>query len=694
MMSDTVIVPAKKDSNGYHVKRIVKYYLGFVVVVFILVVIFAVISLSFRVGSNLSKNQITTSKTLVKKFASEEDFKIYLKNGSESTSYGMGFGGVGMATRTLDLAAPQAAVGAPAQSNFAAPQEKSVPERVSTTNVQVVGIDEPDIVKTDGKNIYLSTKDFYYPVIPMVKRTVDLNIAQPGVEIMPPYRQPSTDTKIIKAFPPQDLSQSGSIKKSGDLLLDNNILIVFENNKLYGYDISDPKNPKDKWDVNFDQNNIVTSRLYKGKIYVVISSYINNSRPCPLSPVISGKTTISIACSDIYHPVTTVPVNTTYTAMIINPTSGNIENKVSFVGSLDSSILYMSNDSMYVTYAYNEDYTEFMYKFLSSEGSKIVPADITARINKLNTYDISSRAKMVELQSLLDDFYNSLSSDQRLKVENEMTNKMESYFKNHKRELEKTGIVKITLSDFRIASSGEVPGHTLNQYSLDEYNGNLRIATTIQGSMVGSSESVSDVYVLDGSLNKLGSVLNLGEKERIYSVRFIDNRGYVVTFRQTDPFYVLDLSIPSSPKLAGELKIPGYSSYLHPLTVNRILGVGKEGSNVKLSMFDVKDAANPREISKYNLDEYSTEVLNNPRAFLLDNTHNVFFLPGEKGGYVFSYSNDEFNLEVAKSGIQVKRAIYLDNYMYIIANDKITVLDENTWKDVKVFAIEPENSLQ
>ena len=120
----------------------------------------------------------------------------------------------------------------------------------------------------------------------------------------------------------------------------------------------------------------------------------------------------------------------------------------------------------------------------------------------------------------------------------------------------------------------------------------------------------------------------MGLTERVYSARFIQDKGYVVTFRQTDPFYVLDLSDPASPKLAGELKIPGYSSYLHPITKDKIIGIGKEGQNVKVSLFDASDPANPQEVSKYTLSEYWSDILNTHHAFLMDEKHGVFFLPG------------------------------------------------------------------
>ena len=128
-----------------------------------------------------------------------------------------------------------------------------------------------------------------------------------------------------------------------------------------------------------------------------------------------------------------------------------------------------------------------------------------------------------------------------------MQNRMESYYSKHKRELEQTGIVKIALDKFNINSVGSVPGRTLNQFALDEYNNNLRVATTIGDgfSVFSSGESLNDVYVLDNSLNIIGSVKDLGKQKNLFGEIFRD-RGYVVTFRQVDPFYVLDLSNPKS----------------------------------------------------------------------------------------------------------------------------------------------------
>jgi len=644
----------------------------------------------------------------IKNFSSEADFKEYLEASAKlSNGYGGGFGVSTMMNEAI------LAPGAITKNATDAMGGGGAPDRVSGTNVQVIGIDEPDIVKTDGKEIYFSGIQRYYPS-PMMRGNTGGGISSEEQKMIAPYPYPTpqAETKIIKAFPPADLAVEGKIDKQGDLLLDNNILVVFPTLGYYGnaqeitaYDVSKPKSPEKKWTIKLESNtSIVTSRLHNGKIYLLTRNNIDQNRPCPLKPLSVGDSPISIPCQEIYHPVLPISVDTTFVASLVNPADGKVEKNVSFVGSSGTTVIYASENAIYATYTYSESIVKFYSGFIK-ENSGFFPAWLAEKIGKLEGYDISETSKMMELTMILQKYESSLGDDERLKLDNEMKNRMSDYYKAHSRELEKTGIVKINTDSFAIIASGAVPGHLLNNFAMDEYKGNLRVASTIGSRWgifngLGSGESVSDVTVLDKDLNFVGSVRDLGKTEQIYSVRFIEDKGYMVTFRQTDPFYVLDLADPKNPAMAGELKIPGYSSYLHPLDATRILGIGQEGSQVKISLFDVTDKNNPVELDKYLLDEYWSEVSNNYHAFLLDAKHKIFFLPGSKGGYVFSYNNiskssrgapsdifpkESYALELKKAVSQnsVKRAVYLNDYLYVIGEDKITVLNESDWEKVK-----------
>jgi len=313
------------------------------------------------------------------------------------------------------------------------------------------------------------------------------------------------------------------------------------------------------------------------------------------------------------------------------------------------------------------------------------------KISKLNTLDIGYRAKMVEMNTLLEQWFISIGRDEQMRVQNEFENRSKEYMNANKRDIIKTGIVKIGLSDLAIKANGTIAGTPLNQFSLDEYQGDLRIATTIGRGWLsfGSiEESANDIYILGNDLKIKGSITDLGLTEEIYSARFVGDKGYLVTFRRTDPFYILDLSNPKEPKMTGELKIPGYSSYLHPIDDNKVLGIGEEDNKVKISYFDVSDMSAPKEIAKYNLDEYYSEALNNHHAFLMDAKHQVFFMPGSQGGYVFSYVDDKLELVKALDLDQVKRALYIDDYMYIVGENDIVILDENNWEKVNELDLE------
>jgi uncharacterized secreted protein with C-terminal beta-propeller domain len=176
---------------------------------------------------------------------------------------------------------------------------------------------------------------------------------------------------------------------------------------------------------------------------------------------------------------------------------------------------------------------------------------------------------------------------------------------------------------------------------MDENNNYFRIATTAYttNSATYTSTQQNNIYVLDMNLQTVGKLENLGTGENFHAARFMGNRCYLVTFQRTDPLFVIDLSQPNNPKLLGELIIPGYSDYLHPFDETHLIGLGKdavaaEGNfawylGLKLSIFDVADVNNPKEIAKFNIGDRGTssEALYEPKAFLFDNAKSLLVLP-------------------------------------------------------------------
>ncbi|MDW7659023.1 MAG: beta-propeller domain-containing protein, partial [Bacillota bacterium] len=197
---------------------------------------------------------------------------------------------------------------------------------------------------------------------------------------------------------------------------------------------------------------------------------------------------------------------------------------------------------------------------------------------------------------------------------------------------------KLSAASINEAGKGSVPGSIINQFSMDEHLGYFRIATTTGDTWNSDNPSKNNLYILDGSLNIVGKVTGLAPGETIKSVRFMGDQAYVVTFRTVDPLFVIDLADPKSPEVLGELKIPGYSTYLHPYDENLLLGFGydvmTEGDRafnlgMKVSLFDISDFNNPREVSTIILGSTGSyaEVLYNHKSLLFSRDKNIIAFP-------------------------------------------------------------------
>jgi len=209
----------------------------------------------------------------------------------------------------------------------------------------------------------------------------------------------------------------------------------------------------------------------------------------------------------------------------------------------------------------------------------------------------------------------------------------------------KTTVYKFALDgqSSEYVTSGQVPGTILNQFSMDESEGFFRIATTLGHLSREGSNISNNVYILDPEMKIAGSLEGLAPGESIYSARFMGERAYLVTFKKVDPLFVLDLSNPREPRVLGELKIPGYSDYLHPYDETHIIGVGlntveaapEEGGDfawyqgMKIAIFDVTDVTNPVEMHKVVIGDRGTDsyALYDHKAFLFDRDNNLMVLP-------------------------------------------------------------------
>lgn len=208
---------------------------------------------------------------------------------------------------------------------------------------------------------------------------------------------------------------------------------------------------------------------------------------------------------------------------------------------------------------------------------------------------------------------------------------------------EQTHIHRFAIDGSAIAykDSGTVPGQILTQFSMDEYNSTFRIATTInKWGNSGTNTSTNNLYVLNSAMDLVGSITDIAPGERIFSTRFMGDRTYMVTFKNIDPFFVLDTSDPRNPTILGQLKIPGYSDYLHPYDATHILGFGKEAvsskdanfawyQGMKVAMFDVSDVTNPTLLHTVTIGDRGTDspLLQNHKALLFEKDRNLLAFP-------------------------------------------------------------------
>ena len=268
--------------------------------------------------------------------------------------------------------------------------------------------------------------------------------------------------------------------------------------------------------------------------------------------------------------------------------------------------------------------------------------------------------------------------------------------------------------------SGEVPGTLLNQYAMSEYNGVLRVASTVSerrgwvNSRQATEGLVTTLHEQGGALRQLGQVGGLGrqDNESIRAVRFIEERGYVVTFRQTDPLYVLDLRNAATPKVVGELKIPGYSGYLHPIGENLLLGVGQSGldsgnnqsppirggqTGVQFSLFDISDPALPRRIDTQTYGGGAAAAEFDPKAFLYWKPRNLIIAPtnlhgdhrgrGAFSGLVLLRANADGLKVVGRLATKgadgtVNRSVVIGDTVYILSGNALQANSLDTHREI------------
>ena len=521
----------------------------------------------------------------------------------------------------------------------------------STTNTQEENVDEADIVKTDGEYIYYVSNNKVFIVKAdnlEVVSEIYLSTEKETLRISEIYIKENKLVILGNGYLLQEPEISS--ENTEDSVRVNSIGVA----KAFVFDIEDKTNPEKLREVSLE-GRYMDSRMVEDNLYLIsrkTAYWYDGVEDYTILPALGDSVTSNeikrVDCTDIIYFEGTDDSS----FMIVGGFNINSDEEVSvetFFGAGEQ--IYASENNLYLTQTNYEDYVynTTIYKF------------------KLNNSRIELLAK------------------------------------------------------------GTVNGNVNDQFSMDEYDGNLRIATTsvivlepekteeyspgIMRTTRAKTTTVNNLYVLNENLEEIGRLEDLAPDEKIYSARFIGDVGYIVTFKQIDPLFVIDLSDPTNPIVKGELKIPGYSSYLHPYDENHVIGIGYNteengyggtvNTTMKMSMFDVSDLENPQEI--FNVDigtDYAySEITYNHKVLLYKKSENLIGFPvttrsnnyynSENGFMIFriDLENNEFAeygkiMEELDYRTDVERVIYIEDKLYTLSRNYIISYDLNTLEQI------------
>ncbi len=525
------------------------------------------------------------------------------------------------------------------------------PEDYSTTNVQVMGIDELDIVKIDSE----TGNKIYY-----------LN---------------GNKLSLINSYPAENLEVYNTIDTEyGQGLYEyNDSIMTITHNKINVID----KEGNAKWHANLNST-YVDSRMKDGIVYLILREYPNHPYiPRPLTVCNGICKEIEISYDNVYIPKN-IDSQLFYDIISLDIETGEVIAKKTFMGPYSSNI-YVSNDNIYFGMHKIKSDNEVMFYYLLENKEDILSETQHERLIYLNSLNISDAAKALEFNNLMQEIYYGLTPEAKAELQNKLSKGYSSYLSSNPEKKEYTGILKIKyeLGTLNMSETATIPGRLLNQFSMDEYGTNLRIAYTFDFGI----NSENGLIILDEKMSELSRITGLAEGERIYAVRFMGETGYVVTFRQIDPLFVIDLSDASNPEVKGELKIPGYSTYLHPIGEGRLLGVGQEDWKMKLSLFDVSNPSKPTELDSFITEEGWSEALYNHHAFLWNPNENFVILPMGSKNYIFEIKDNEISMRKIINEDAV-RNIYADNVLYVITRQNIIAYSMDDFSEINQISVE------
>ncbi|MFB6163124.1 MAG: beta-propeller domain-containing protein [Halococcoides sp.] len=531
--------------------------------------------------------------------------------------------------------------------------------RHSRTNVQHRGIAEPDILKTTSRRAYISPG-----------RAGPFRVVRDRTDTQK-YQPPNTT--VLDTRSPLAPERIGSVNTTGRLLLANETLVALEGDRLVAHDVSDPAAAERRWSHELS-GTIDAARRIDDRLLVVVESPVDRSEPCPVEPMAD----VTVPCGEIHRPDAPVAVETTRTVLSIDLASGEIRDRATVVGTRDS-VTYVSEDALYLTDTRERDRSALYIEGLLANARDVLPDETIDRLEQLQSYELSDRTRRIEAERAVESYLQRLPADQRKTTRKRLETAVSQFVADRHRTLVETGIVRIAHGGgLQVTANGTVPGRPVDQFALDATNESLRISTTVPA--VAGVNSTNDLYTLDReTLDRRGSVQGLSPGQEIFAARYVNDTAYLVTFRQVDPFHVIDLSDPDAPRELGQVQLPGFSTYLHPVGPDRILGVGEQNGRVKATLFSASDPTDPRVVSNATFDARWSAVRESHHAFLQDRRHGVVVVPAGNTAHVLSYEDGLTEVAAIETDGRVRRAAYVGNALYVVSTSEVVVVDERDW---------------
>jgi len=504
----------------------------------------------------------------------------------------------------------------------------------STTNVQVANVDEPDYLKNDSKYVYivsrntLSIIDAYPAESAKLVLKIALDIESQYIQNMflnddrlVIFYNGQSDEEIIPQFDFVPRRSYSSVTHA---------LII---------DVSDKEKPNILKDYSID-GHFRDARMIGDYAYFVTNSNINHQYP--RLPVIM-ESSVRIMTPDAFYFDNVEQFSNFNTLTAIDIFGDTINSETFLMGY--SGSFYVSEDNFYLTYQQSMPFGFYENSSRDRFFDVVVPLlpnSIQDEIKAIqNDSSMNSSTQWIKISELMQKSYNEMDKNDKEKLFEKIKEALNEYDTKIQEETRKTIIHKISIDEDKIeyVAKGAVPGRLLNQFSMDQSGDRFRVATTteIYTQYEGTIRS-NAVYILDEQLNIVGELDEIAPDESIFSARFMGDRLYLVTFQQIDPFFVIDLST-DTPKILGELKIPGFSNYLHPYDEEHIIGIGRDTKEIgegrvqqlgiKIALFNVADVSNPKVTDEKIIGDSSTysEALNNHKAFFFDKTRGVLSIP-------------------------------------------------------------------